>query len=280
MLVTLLLWATAVIPPATTQCYAPDGQEKKEVEYEKCPQNAMCCALGRSERPGSDTIDGTVGVRDECLPNGLCEQNHVDFQGPQRTWWRNFCTDSSWDSRVCLDVCKEESLGKYKALGGAIEVTPCSGNRYSRKWCCGGGKLSCCDDSNNQTAVTIRPILGLDQDPRSTLHSSALSISSVGESEPTRRASEPPGNESDRTELSTGARVGLAIGAIVGFSIILASVLFVVKALRWRKIARKETSLQCLDVNSGSELNGQDSQEMDARDVAELAATQQKHQLP
>ena len=50
----------------------------------------MCCAVRR---------DG--GSADECEKNGLCSNPLIDAND----FWRESCTDRSWQSESCLKLC-------------------------------------------------------------------------------------------------------------------------------------------------------------------------------
>ena len=81
----------------TRQCYLPDGS-KAGSQYQPCRSavdtSSMCC----------DTGGG-----DQCLPNGLCNgwPNNTQL-------WRDSCTDSSWRSPFCLQLCVN-GVGSIKA---------------------------------------------------------------------------------------------------------------------------------------------------------------------
>lgn len=98
------LWLVSIIPSVLCTCYRPNGTSSDEVQ--PCPENIgvkTCCALGHGNPPGSDKSKGPTN--DECLPNGLCENNVLVNGKPERSWWRNFCTDSEFGANNCLQAC-------------------------------------------------------------------------------------------------------------------------------------------------------------------------------
>lgn len=90
-----------LFPPflaAQTQCYLPDGS-KAGSQYQPCNSvpnaSSMCC----------DTSAG-----DQCQPNGLCK----GFPDNTPQLWRDSCTDQSWRSPFCLQLCVN-GVGSIKA---------------------------------------------------------------------------------------------------------------------------------------------------------------------
>lgn len=79
-----------VRPLIAVGCYRPDGALVPDPDYIPCkPENAAkgssCCALKRISYP------------DRCLPNGLCGNGDDVF--------RDSCTDETWDSPLCPQLC-------------------------------------------------------------------------------------------------------------------------------------------------------------------------------
>lgn len=81
----------------TSACYNPDGTATK-VEHQPCNPDgqaaSMCCALNRPQ-----------SIKNECLSNGLC------WDVVDGSFWRDSCTDSTWNSPFCLkDVCTDPQV--------------------------------------------------------------------------------------------------------------------------------------------------------------------------
>lgn len=78
----------------TTQCYGVDGTPDKQGRYIPCNITAVeegshsgCCAPG-----------------DNCLTNGLC-QGQSDEKRKANLYWRNGCTDPTWEDAACARHC-------------------------------------------------------------------------------------------------------------------------------------------------------------------------------
>ena len=67
-------------------CYFANGTALPKtpgyLEYQACPGSSICCGINRSNIPNGDPANGFT--RDECLPNGLC-QNRETKNGIGRT---------------------------------------------------------------------------------------------------------------------------------------------------------------------------------------------------
>ncbi|KAG9251870.1 uncharacterized protein F5Z01DRAFT_256023 [Emericellopsis atlantica] len=108
-------------------CWAPDGKTKADNEtYVPCNKlgieedgvHSSCCNL-----------DGKASQRDLCVQTGLCNNDGI--------LWRGYCTDQSWESAACVNVCTDESKGGNAT--GVMRLTPCGDGRY----CC-GDTTACC----------------------------------------------------------------------------------------------------------------------------------------
>lgn len=84
---------------ATKLCYAPDGSVSAGYGYFPCINtlnvDSMCCVLNVTEL---ERIGETAADADTCLTNGLCALSNGGFTG-------NYCTDKTWKSPNCLNVC-------------------------------------------------------------------------------------------------------------------------------------------------------------------------------
>lgn len=94
-LVAGMLWLSVAQLPhlAVCTCYMPNGTqiptEKDHIgkQWEACPNSPTCCVLNRSNPAGGDLAMGLT--KDECLPNGLCENDSVKNSTHRRIYWRN-----------------------------------------------------------------------------------------------------------------------------------------------------------------------------------------------
>ena len=85
-----------------TTCYRPDGTANKDPAVEPCNQSggktmSMCCSLNRTSYP------------DQCLSNGLC--------GGGGNLFRDSCTDPTWKSPLCLNLCTTGTGQSGTAIG-------------------------------------------------------------------------------------------------------------------------------------------------------------------
>lgn len=90
----LLSFATTALSNATSTCYFPDGVSS--ADYTPCGDDTSfraCCAPG-----------------DECLTNGLCKA--VGMRS-STAFWRELCTDASWQSAACPKYCYNETTSTY-----------------------------------------------------------------------------------------------------------------------------------------------------------------------
>lgn len=83
----LLLLIQLHLIHGTATCYEPDGTAVTDPRYKPCiaieNEFSMCCRL-------NDTNP------DLCYPNGLC------YWTAKNQYWRNFCTDQTWESPNCI----------------------------------------------------------------------------------------------------------------------------------------------------------------------------------
>ncbi|KAK8091415.1 uncharacterized protein PG998_015230 [Apiospora kogelbergensis] len=127
------LLAASLVSYVTAQeiaCWPPDGKVAADNEtYVPCNKLGIqqddvfssCCAL-----------DGPAEKRDTCSSLGLCI-------GSDRRVRRGFCTDRTWKSKACVNVCVTTEEGGDPS--NSTVMTPC--NDGSNKYCC-GDTTSCC----------------------------------------------------------------------------------------------------------------------------------------
>ncbi|KAK8050919.1 hypothetical protein PG993_002304 [Apiospora rasikravindrae] len=134
----LAIGLVSCVAAQEVECWAPDGKTRADNEtYVPCNKLGIqqdgifssCCAL-----------DGTPDKRDTCTSLGLCS-------GADRRLRRGFCTDKTWKSKACVDVCITTQDGGDASNSSVI--TAC--NDGSNKYCCGDTR-SCCGTSR---AITI-----------------------------------------------------------------------------------------------------------------------------
>ncbi|KZM18430.1 uncharacterized protein EKO05_0001324 [Ascochyta rabiei] len=236
-------------------CYFANGTATPKtpdyLQYQACSGSAICCGLNRSNPSNGDPAKGFT--KDECLPNGLC-QNRVTENGVGKvSYWVDFCTNSDVSGGGCLDVCHET-----KNAFGNTALTPCDGTATSDRWCC-GGKTDCC--TSNVGVVQLAQVLGgslssiVSASRSSTIPSSAESFraaatesstspaSADASSTPssTGAASGPNSSSSSSSgsgsKLSGGAIAGIVIGALAGVALLAAAIFFARRAAMWKKKA-------------------------------------------
>jgi len=107
-----LLLIACLIPTslAAAKCYKPDGTSVG-VEFTPCNSNtkfSMCYRTGTANGILPDTT---------CYPNGI--SLNVDTVTGAKGYWRQMCTDASWESPYCLkafDKCTKVSSSIYLLL--------------------------------------------------------------------------------------------------------------------------------------------------------------------
>ncbi|KAH6639422.1 hypothetical protein C7974DRAFT_131060 [Boeremia exigua] len=205
-------------------CYFRNGTTSRSTmgeAYQPCnnsTQGSACCGTNHEGA-------GDIGVaNDRCLPNGLC-QNFVGYDPAlnnegQQLWWRQGCTDPTWQSPYCLgNVCN----GTEYAFDNA-PVRNCGGNA----WCC--GDETCCQTASNifQLAATVGPSSSVPSEtPASSTSTSTLTSTSTSPSATSSHAETPTSRG-----LSTGAKAGVGVGAAV---VVLVAILTAFLLFRRRK---------------------------------------------
>ncbi|KAF2852485.1 hypothetical protein T440DRAFT_506405 [Plenodomus tracheiphilus IPT5] len=210
----------------------PDSPVYNEFEPCTAGPTTICCASNRALPPGA-VRDGTAGgTRDECKPNGLCQNRYIKPNGNGSetiSFWVDFCTDSNVISKDCLSVCRPRSSF------GNVQVTPCNGRADSETWCC-GGTTACCGTTS---VVMIAQVLGGTLSP-SVTSSATSAILSTGQASSTPGTSAGPSashvslKPSESSGISTGAIAGIAIGVVAGLGLF-GVAMFVARRSRRRK---------------------------------------------
>lgn len=242
-------------------CYYANGTQITLQYVRQCSDGVQstCCMLNRDNAPGMET-NGFNWVRDECLPNGLCQNRRVDNGRKITTFWAEYCTDSNITSGNCLDVCRHT---RDKA-GGSL-MTACDApqdadgfpnalldDRETTRWCCGGSDACCTNNIDvvelprNFTGRAVPPSTssGLPTSTPST--SSGSNVPRTGtqtstlapESTPSTSAAAAAASVDDG--LSGGAKAGIAISATVGVLAILTAAFFARKMYGYKRMAKQE----------------------------------------
>jgi hypothetical protein len=102
-----LLYLIGHLTVASTLCYAPDGSVSPGDGYLPCINtigiDSMCCVLNVT---ALQEINEPATDADMCSTDGLCQIANGEFS-------RNYCTDKTWKSPNCLNIC----------TGGAVSLT-------------------------------------------------------------------------------------------------------------------------------------------------------------
>lgn len=104
-LATLAMLFQVLTVSVASSCFFPNGTLQTDPVYQPCTNIAgafsMCCATNRTKN------------QDTCLANGLC-QNVVQNSGNTGfvpSFYRDTCTDKTWQSPQCLAICDTGSGG-------------------------------------------------------------------------------------------------------------------------------------------------------------------------
>ncbi|KAK7942820.1 uncharacterized protein PG986_011933 [Apiospora aurea] len=219
-------------------CYAPDGTPASDGSYIPCNFSdgaSMCCPTNSSSSSsngnGGDPRSGGGGSRDSCTEGGLCIGQ---YDGKTR---RGYCTDQSWKSSACVNICTDPSAGGSSSGAAILNYCPNEQNTY----CCGDGNTTCCGTSFAHTLAARAP----------------------------RAATHPLGGGA-RDALSTGGKAGVGIGAGVGGLAIVAVASALVYRARRRRQKQKESSK--MDEAEGEGSRGSSSATGEAAAAATAAA--------
>ncbi|KAL5461636.1 hypothetical protein PMIN06_002129 [Paraphaeosphaeria minitans] len=238
---------------ATATCYTPDGNAVQGDDIAPCsndpsdPLSHICCITNRPKAPG--TSINASEIRDTCLPNGLCQNESLLKDGSvYLQWGRNWCTNPDWSTGQCLDdVCTRTAGNK----SGLVRVIPCSGKNSSLTWCCGDSD-ECCTSTDQTDLVSLAPTFTTAA-TTSTSYASSSTLTmpevtpdtTIIETSRTSSSGGPSGTGIDNprvtpgenSDLSRGAKAGIAIGAVLGAVLLVMLGVWVSKAMAWRRDA-------------------------------------------
>jgi len=110
LLIFLLCSSFSALAILNTTCYFPTGDEIQDPNdfYQACPSSfggdniRMCCKT-----------DGSFN--DVCVSNGLCSRPRNPKLGEEQGLLRSTCTDPSWTSPSCLNLCTT-GIGELKNI--------------------------------------------------------------------------------------------------------------------------------------------------------------------
>ncbi|CAL8584570.1 hypothetical protein XPA_010157 [Xanthoria parietina] len=198
-----------------TDCFVPNGTDRNDasdvransVAYTPCDQRApfsMCCRYGA----------------DDCLDNGLCQGYAADGSRPV---WRESCTDPTWTSPYCLNLCvRGQTATGFDYEDGDVTVHECPDGGF----CCGQNNDTCCGTSAAQYIVNSQ-VTNVNPNSTTTSSSSSTSTSSSTPA-PNGQGSPAPPTPQSNTDGGTniGAIAGGVIGGVVALAIIAAAIWF------------------------------------------------------
>ncbi|PWY64791.1 hypothetical protein BO94DRAFT_615569 [Aspergillus sclerotioniger CBS 115572] len=198
----LLPLTTATATGTGAKCYAPDGTLVPNTIYQPCISisgvHSMCCRLNAANP-------------ESCDPSGLClsTAQSTSTGTTSTTYYREFCTDSSWNSTNCLsrDICSSRNGGNSN---WSNQLTPC-GNSL---WCCGSTNACC---SSGAAFKLNRTLIDFLDESASGSGSATASVSTVtvvptGEGV-SKGMEEMDGGLSHKAKIGVG--VGVALGGLV-----------------------------------------------------------------
>ena len=115
---------------AAAACYSRNGTLITNIAYQPCnndkARDSVCCGTNHSGAGETNVAN------DICEENGLCQnwEGKVGNEEPEKLWWRQGCTDPTWESPFCLkNVCSQGLVSKFdypsvRLLGG-VESNQC-----------------------------------------------------------------------------------------------------------------------------------------------------------
>ncbi|OJD30807.1 uncharacterized protein BKCO1_5500064 [Diplodia corticola] len=207
----------------------------------------------------SQAVSPCCGPGFVCLSNGLCQPGPDTRRSYQYTVYRSSCTDRTWNSTSCPQIC----LGPSDRLDAGQGLATCgTGGSY----CCGRG-YDCCSNATDifpyETAEVVTTI------PYSS--SSATSATSSVSATVSRSSSQA----SPSNAVAIGVGVGVGVG---GFALLLASIIafFLFRRRRGERGQQQHGSSRPSNDEEGNRPRGSElpTREMkDGRDVNSSATS-------
>ncbi|KAF4823225.1 hypothetical protein CGCSCA5_v001816 [Colletotrichum siamense] len=178
---------TAGITAVHGTCFVPNGTNRNDINdshfdtYEPCVSSghSMCC---------------NVKGGDSCKANGLCWNNVYS------KFWRESCTDPTWESPKCLQLCISDDYQSdgVGATGTDMTVTECADKSY----CCG-------DDQNAKDCCRAGKGVRIE-------NGQVVTTSSMSSSMPTASSAGAGGSAPSNNQAGViGGAVGGGVGAVV-----------------------------------------------------------------
>ncbi|KAF6831719.1 hypothetical protein CMUS01_07235 [Colletotrichum musicola] len=192
----------------SAQCFLPNGTEQNGVEgvgknsWRPCGSSGhgMCC----------NTFSG-----DTCQ-DGLC------WNPIGKVYWRESCTDPTWQSPKCLKLCIDTDSPGAMGLSmnqANVLVTECSDGSF----CCGNGPSArkCCESGKGLNIVDGQVVTSVNGSSAS--RSASVSATS-GLAAATLTTSTTPISSASAIETTSATLIGSAVGGSVGTMLLAAGV--------------------------------------------------------
>jgi hypothetical protein len=175
---------------------------------------SMCCGT-----------NSTTNIIDTCLPNGLC----VNYAHGETFYWRDSCTDPTWQSPYCLKLCMAANDNAGPGNHYNAHMLPCPDG----SWCCAQdiSASQCCEAKQG---VMLPATIGV--------FSTSAPASSATIAEPSTTASTSlPSTSTSQADsgLTSSAKVGLGIGLSIGGVLAAAAIAWLV--MKRRQLRRMPT---------------------------------------
>ncbi|KAH8722961.1 hypothetical protein GQ44DRAFT_711128 [Phaeosphaeriaceae sp. PMI808] len=227
---TTTICSRAISAIMTTKCYGIDGTPYATSDrYIPCNTTAAatgghtsCCAPG-----------------DNCLSNGLC-QNQYDNKRKANIYWRNGCTDSSWNDPSCPRHCEGLDKPDSHAVFFCLQAD---------SWCCPTGKFdsgqtlntTCCTkpgltfSATGPLVYTVAEVNMVSTVVSSIQKTTSTPVSQSSIATTSQPSQAPSATPSPNTSSSTDQNMGVKIGVPLGIALAIAIGVIALLALRSRK---------------------------------------------
>jgi len=173
---------------------------------------SMCCVLNST---ALEALGESGSHIDTCLENGMCQPP----AGSAGQFARNLCTDQTWRSPNCLNVCTDPSNGGTSS--DTSFLTHCTDG----SWCCGGANTTCCNNNQGfQVASAISPYINAASTRTGTTTSATgtgTSAPETGNSSSTVPPTSSPSSSLNGVAIGLGAALGILLLGAIAFGIFL-----------------------------------------------------------